>query len=371
MQKFDVIVIGASLAGCTTALNLAQSGLKVALLERNPGPKSKACGCGLSHKAAALLGLPAFLNKTPHQILNGYNVITRELESIPLPGYSGIGIDRCQLDLIMLERLSSYKQVLFEDRAKVESIEQLSNGHYQVLYNEKTISAKTIVLATGNNSKIFNQLHIPAHENSIRTLGCSLEVQMVNCPKTVVVFPQKTHVVCLTPLGAGRANLSLMTKRGQHVSPLTANSLSQALLAPLSNESYEVVSPIQFTSNIGRFSRNNQHANIFLVGDSIEQLDPVGGMGMTFAVLSALITSKAIIKLQNNANRRVRRVLLLLKLRIDIYRTKLSLLAYTRMADFFTSHTTLLNRISPVLRLPWMASFAAYISTAVPAGLAL
>ena len=43
-KEFDVIICGAGPAGCTCALSLADSGLRVAVLEKNSFPRDKTCG---------------------------------------------------------------------------------------------------------------------------------------------------------------------------------------------------------------------------------------------------------------------------------------------------------------------------------------
>jgi len=43
-KEFDVIICGAGPAGCTCALALADSGLRVAVLEKNSFPRDKTCG---------------------------------------------------------------------------------------------------------------------------------------------------------------------------------------------------------------------------------------------------------------------------------------------------------------------------------------
>ncbi|HEY8745294.1 MAG TPA: FAD-dependent oxidoreductase, partial [Chloroflexota bacterium] len=43
----DVVVVGASVAGATTAVHLARAGHSVLLLERSTAPRRKACGEGL------------------------------------------------------------------------------------------------------------------------------------------------------------------------------------------------------------------------------------------------------------------------------------------------------------------------------------
>jgi len=58
MNSYDVAVVGAGPAGATTAGLLARQGLSVALLEKEELPRYKACGGGLTGRAAKLLTEP-------------------------------------------------------------------------------------------------------------------------------------------------------------------------------------------------------------------------------------------------------------------------------------------------------------------------
>ena len=55
---YDVVVIGGNLAGVNAAINAAEKGMKVALVEKNKNPHNPAhCGEGLIETIGDLLGL--------------------------------------------------------------------------------------------------------------------------------------------------------------------------------------------------------------------------------------------------------------------------------------------------------------------------
>jgi flavin-dependent dehydrogenase len=54
-RNFDVIIVGAGPSGATLAGELAQTGVSVALMEKESMPRYKCCGGGLSIRAAKLI----------------------------------------------------------------------------------------------------------------------------------------------------------------------------------------------------------------------------------------------------------------------------------------------------------------------------
>ena len=51
MNLFDVVIVGAGPAGCTLALALKDSGLRVALLDKSSFPRDKICGDAIPYEA--------------------------------------------------------------------------------------------------------------------------------------------------------------------------------------------------------------------------------------------------------------------------------------------------------------------------------
>jgi flavin-dependent dehydrogenase len=63
-NKFDVVIAGAGPAGSACAIKLAESGLKVALLDKATFPRDKTCGDALSVDVINQLGM---LSKELHE----------------------------------------------------------------------------------------------------------------------------------------------------------------------------------------------------------------------------------------------------------------------------------------------------------------
>ncbi len=80
-RHYDAIIIGAGPAGTTAALQLAEAGLSVLLMEKERLPRDKPCGGGLTPKACRLLPVPMedlVLNRaTAVQVRVGNRLSTR------------------------------------------------------------------------------------------------------------------------------------------------------------------------------------------------------------------------------------------------------------------------------------------------------
>src|SRR3954464_2889028 len=100
----DVIVAGAGPAGATAALNLARAGVRVLMLERDPLPRQKPCGGGISTRVLSRFPwLPGSLGR----------IATHPVSSLYLEGPSG-GVFRMKSDgpPVMLIRRIEYDYLL-------------------------------------------------------------------------------------------------------------------------------------------------------------------------------------------------------------------------------------------------------------------
>ena len=107
-RHYDIIVTGAGLAGCSSAIQLAEQGYRVLLLEQQRYPVHKLCGEFLSVEVIAAferLGiLEAVRQAGAHSIRRTYlTTSTGASFESELPGVA-LGLSRYQLDLILFQR---------------------------------------------------------------------------------------------------------------------------------------------------------------------------------------------------------------------------------------------------------------------------
>src|SRR6185312_4880156 len=100
-REWDVVVVGAGIAGAMGALHLARIGLRVLLVEKSAWPRAKACGGCLN--AAALRALAnSGIELREGSAYHGMRLhCLGRVAHLPLP--PGIAISRTRLDAMLVQ----------------------------------------------------------------------------------------------------------------------------------------------------------------------------------------------------------------------------------------------------------------------------
>lgn len=99
-SRYDIVVIGAGIAGSLAAILAAKRGLRVLLAERQSFPRSKVCGCCLNQRAQSLLrqaGLEDGLQQLSPVHTDSMRIRYRG-RSLTIPMPDGIVVSRKRLD---------------------------------------------------------------------------------------------------------------------------------------------------------------------------------------------------------------------------------------------------------------------------------
>ncbi len=161
---YDTIIIGAGASGLVSAIVLARGGKKVLILEKNSkvGKKLLATGngkCNISNLKPTPNRFYSQNHKFILEVLNGYNYhsIKEFFKSIGLElivGKDGKVFPMSLQALSVVELLEYACIELGVDiicNARVTKIAKKKN-YFNILYNEKQINSKSVIVATGNIS---------------------------------------------------------------------------------------------------------------------------------------------------------------------------------------------------------------------------
>jgi len=165
-KHYDVVVIGAGPSGCSAALHLADSGLKVAIIDKAQFPRDKVCGDGLSLKTIqALEQLPGnFMQKFldfPRKIKSqrarfiAYNDshVDRHTDYPDEGELTGYVCRRYDFDYLLVEHLKAFSNITLIEKCNVTGV-KADTECIKVTGKKGVFTAKIVVGAFGVNIKL-------------------------------------------------------------------------------------------------------------------------------------------------------------------------------------------------------------------------
>jgi geranylgeranyl reductase family protein len=151
-SDFDVIISGAGPAGCTAALALGSSGLKVALIEKDKFPREKVCGDAIPAY------VPKVLNTISQEYVRAFEGIIEKRE---VDVCRFIAPNRKFIDLKFSEHGFICKRLIF-DNFLFELVSRLQNVivFTESAVREISIDRNGIFVTAGDNLKLKSRLVI-------------------------------------------------------------------------------------------------------------------------------------------------------------------------------------------------------------------
>ncbi len=175
-MKVDAAIIGAGPAGGMAAYTLADSGLKIVLLEKSALPREKPCGGGIPEPAARLLdfGLDRVVEGKVSHIRSLYDFkMEKTYRTQPL-----LMVDRRRFDYELVCRAleKARGDLVVRDRFPVESVAETDDSVQLTGPNGEKISAEMVIAADGATGKAARQVGLPHRPAEVLALAADLEV---------------------------------------------------------------------------------------------------------------------------------------------------------------------------------------------------
>ncbi len=299
---YDVAIIGASLAGATCAKALANSGVTVTLIDKAEFPRRKPCGEGLSMRgweALIALGCGEDLAKVPGRKfssfnlhLNGRKVLLGDPSgSFPL----GIGVSRDELDSAILLSAARSPNVQVFTGAAPRKVRRQGTG-FEVVLEDRVILAKHLVLAEGARGVWASRLRVPAQRRATERFGFSAHYAGNYPQPAVSIIAESGFEIYVTPVGQERVSVACLGDRRaiqELVADMSQVTIRAALRRALGSK-FELQNHPLAVGELGSIRRPSSFHGIFLAGDCCESFDPIGGMGMTHAILSGISCARSL-----------------------------------------------------------------------------
>ncbi len=293
MLDFDVVVVGTGPSGGMAAYELAKSGFKVALLDKEILPRYKTCGGGLVIRGREMI--PFDIQEAVEREYNNINVYFDHLEN-PFTAHRDFPIVsmvmRDKLDFLIVNHAVKEGALLLDNHT-LEDIQFMDKIILKT--NKSEISAKFVVAADGVLGKTAK---LSGWEET-RNLIPALEFEVIVSAQDFLrlnkearfdidaipngyawCFPKSNHL----SIGVG------LFKKGK----VNLKHYYMAYLKKLGIHSVISEQAHGFQIPIGHRKDAFVKKNVFLVGDAAGLADPLTAEGLSNGIHSGILVSKAI-----------------------------------------------------------------------------
>ena len=310
-EKYDVIIVGASIAGCTAATFLARDGLKVALVEahRDMDMYKRLCTHFIQSSATPTierLGLAKELDaagavKAHGDLWTRYGW-AREPDQIPGCPPHGYSVRRVTLDPMLRRMAAAEPNVNLMLGAKVVDLVLDANGRaagvdIRTGDGRQELRGRLIVGADGKNSKVAELANLPAREvlnNRFGYFAHYRNVGLKDWTRSKLWMLENGDVVYVFPNDDGVALLATMPSKAR-LDDFRGEDPEKALLAQYDglSEAPDLSAAERVSDVIGQVDYPSvlrprlTAPGVALIGDAAMTADPLFGLGCGWAFQSA------------------------------------------------------------------------------------
>ncbi len=303
MQQYDVLIVGGGPSGSTLAYDLKNSGLSVAVLDKQSFPRQKICAGWVTPEVMRVLNidLDDYAKNNVLQKISGFKISQlgqKQVES-HYPGQPvSYGIRRIEFDDYLLRRCGA-ELILNEAFKKMDKVDDASGKYW--LVNEK-YQAKLVVGAGGHycpvaratDSKGVSEVAVVAQEaefemNTEQKQNCTIKEEVPELFFTPDlkgygwVFRKGDYL----NIGLGREDKS---KLSTHVKEFCQYLTAQGKIPPDITEKYNGHAYLLYNHAV----REMVADYVLLIGDSAGLAYPQSGEGIRPAVESAMLAANVI-----------------------------------------------------------------------------
>jgi flavin-dependent dehydrogenase len=320
-SRYDIVIVGAGIAGSSSAIALAQDGYRILLLDQALFPRDKPCGEGIMPQGVQILSelalLPEILVRGGAKVRgmrywNRQGVLAQS-DFPPTAGGTSFGLvmRRYQLDNLLLERAASFTNVTVRQGFRVTDVVQEDGGvkgvggHAIDSPNRREVFHAPLTIGADGRYSVFHaacgltktvlrrrRFGVTGHLQGVEGTGSYVEV--LPCPGgEIYVAPCTEGITLVAILLEARAMAFFKGDlAGRYAGFLHDVKGFRERIAKS-----ELVPPVAAVGPLGFTIEPCYRPGLLLIGDSAGFLDPITGEGMTLALKSV----KAVVPLIKEA----------------------------------------------------------------------
>lgn len=289
-REWDVVVVGAGVAGAVSALHLARSKLRVLLVEKSQWPREKVCGGCLNAAALHALAAAGVELRDGREYARMRLACGGRVAEFPLP--RGLAISRTRLDAILVEHaIRAGACFVSETRARLgDAVPHRREVLLKTGAMSSTISARVVLDCGGLASRLQPEIEWRVAPRA--RIGVGASVPDVPAPYRAGVI----HMACAAHgyVGLVRTEDGL-TNVAAALDPEWCSEIggpARAIAKILHAAGFPAIENLpdvhwQGTPHLTRSRRGLGAERVLILGDAAGYVEPFTGEGMAWAIADA------------------------------------------------------------------------------------
>lgn len=322
-EHFDIIIVGAGPSGCACALSLQNSGLKIALIDKDNFPRRKTCGDVIPGGAFKAIN---YINPKLGDEMRGFSKCTR-IRKTAIHGIVrqkivkkwklfSYNCKRYDFDNQLLDLVRNHTSVAIIEKERVKKISPYEDVIHCFIGDMRNISAKLIIGCDGSNSIVKREL-LPLSENSgknntvFSVTSYFKGVQGLESDQNEMFYIKKypSGYFWIFPLENGLANVGLgMLLKNKSQRNLNIKAAFEDIIENDPIISNRFKSALMLNQVKGAFlplggKRKRISGNSFMLcGDAASLINPLTGSGIDNAIWSGIYAAEKAVRCFNDFN---------------------------------------------------------------------